>query len=303
MPNKSDSAGKLHQYYTAIYFRVINPKINIISPLNSSIELKVHLSSLSSIEVKSIKIIGQLSAEKISHFIKEEITKVEDIGVSSGAVGNNVTDDLIFTTKSKNKIGFSLKCSKDISQILSKNMGAKSLLSDYFNSSTEQNNFNSSLESLHLTFLKKTLNSNLNERKNINKAIEKDAISNKLTKARFADSIYCHMNKERDVFLNKIRNNLFNSISNLNNDQIANGCNLILDTGKNHILAEYKAGKEKVEYINIKTKNKNDIIGFSLRGNDSVVVSTNDYIIGFRYKFESGITSSIKLVGDYKKNT
>ena len=39
------------------------------------------------------------------------------------------------------------------------------------------------------------------------------------------------------------------------------------------------------------------------RGNDSVKIETNDYSVGFRYKFESGINSSIKLVGDYKKLT
>ena len=42
-----------------------------------------------------------------------------------------------------------------------------------------------------------------------------------------------------------------------------------------------------------------DYKDISNRGNDSVLVLLNDYEIGFRYKFESDITSNIKLVGDY----
>jgi hypothetical protein len=35
------------------------------------------------------------------------------------------------------------------------------------------------------------------------------------------------------------------------------------------------------------------------RGNDSVEIILGKYKIGFRFKFESGLTSPIKLVGDY----
>ena len=77
--------------------------------------------------------------------------------------------------------------------------------------------------------------------------------------------------------------------------------NIILDTGKNHLLGNYSNNKENVVYVRIPDKTEEDIVCVRTRGNDAIVIVTNDYEVGFRYKFESSITSSIKLVGDYKK--
>ena len=66
-------------------------------------------------------------------------------------------------------------------------------------------------------------------------------------------------------------------------------------------IASYNINKEKVEYNYIEKIDDKDTFDTGIRGNDSVIIKTTEYEIGFRYKFESGITSSIKLVGDYKK--
>lgn len=301
MPNKSDSAGKLHQYFTTEYLKLKSPQSGIITPLGSQTDRDVHLAYFSEIEIDSIKKISDLSADCIKKFVNDTIISIEDVGISSGAVGNDNTDDLRVTTKSKGIFGFSLKCSKDISQILSKNPGAKSLLSAYFNSEKQQIDFNDKMEKSHLIFLNARLKTNHDSLRKVKKVIEEDAKNNGFTKSRFEDSGCEHMTAQRDSFLNELRNNLFNVVDNLSKSNLAIACNLILDTGKHHILGEYKSGKEKVEYINIQKKSASNILEVKKRGNDSLTIITNDYTIGFRFKFESGITSSIKLVGDYKR--
>ncbi|MCH1480327.1 MAG: hypothetical protein L7U23_09535, partial [Crocinitomicaceae bacterium] len=64
MPSKSDSAGKLHQYFTC---KEIENKCNAIciSPLEDIDERNFHLASFNENEVKSLKKIGDLSADVI----------------------------------------------------------------------------------------------------------------------------------------------------------------------------------------------------------------------------------------------
>ncbi|MBO6572637.1 MAG: hypothetical protein JJ958_09335 [Balneola sp.] len=304
MGSKSDSAGKLHQYYTAIYLKEKSNKATVSSPLDDIAHRSSHFNKFSSKpeDIKPLKKIGLLSADLIQKIVDDDIIHIDDIGVGSGASSHDITDDLVIKTKNKGEIGFSLKCSKNIGQILSKNMGAKSLLEQYFGAPNEQIQFNTYLDAAHLEFLNKALLNPLDTIPTAKKAIKKDVKSNKRDKARFADKNYFHMNEARTKFLEGLRDKLFTLLNNLKNAQLAKACNLILDTGKNHILAEYKVNEEKVEYISINKKNESDIQSIHKRGNDSVVINSGDYSIGFRFKFESGITSSIKLVGDYKKN-
>ena len=300
MPSKSDSAGKLHQYFTC---KEIENKCNAIciSPLEDIDERNFHLASFNKNEVKSLKKIGDLSADVIISCSTSTILKVEDIGVNSGAVGYVNTDDLEVTLKNGEEIGYSLKCAKGISQILSKNMGAKSLVKEYFNSSTEQDNFNEVMEESHLVFLNSVLGTTDTSISELKKKINEDAESKGLDKARFGDECYSHANESRNLFLKALRNELLRILKVLNRGQLASAANLILDTGKNNVLADYRLNKEKVEFVSIPLKQSSNIKDVKERGNDSVTIETSDYSIGFRYKFESGITSSIKLVGDYKK--
>lgn len=300
MPSKSDSAGKLHQYYTC---KELEKKCNAIciSPLDNINERNFHLNSFNENEINSLKKIGELSADLIISRSPFPITKTVDIGVSSGAVGYENTDDLVITLENGDKIGYSLKCAKGISQILSKNMGAKSLVKEYFNSDTEQGNFNEVMIESHLRFLNDVLGTYETKISEVKKIITEDAKSQGLDKARFGDECYTHANEGRNKFLRTLRNELLRILKGLNKEQLANAVNLILDTGKNHVLADYKHNKEKVEFVSTPIKHASDIIDIKERGNDSVTIETSDYSIGFRYKFESGIVSSIKLVGDYKK--
>jgi|GEM_PF-2447034 hypothetical protein len=302
MPSKSDSAGKLHQYFTCKQLE-LKCSAKCITPLDDDSERGVHVSSFTIEEINSLKRIGELTAETIISHSATLVISVEDIGVSSGAVGHENTDDLVIRLETGNKLGYSLKCAKGISQILSKNMGAKSLIRDYFSAEAKQVKFNAVMEETHLRFLNTILHTNINSISVVKKRIREDVIRKGLSKARFSDDCYEHANEGRNRFLRSLRNELLKIIVELNRDQLANAANLVLDTGKNHLLADYNHKKEKVNLVYIPIKKASDILKINERGNDSVTIKTTDYIIGFRYKFESGILSSIKLVGDYKRLT
>jgi len=300
MPSKSDSAGKLHQYYTCKQLEH-KSSANCITPLNNDTERNVHLSLFNDTEINSLKKIGELTADAIIARSAYRVINVNDIGVSSGAVGHQNTDDLVVILEGGESVGYSLKCAKGISHILSKNMGAKSLIKEYFKDKAKQAEFNVAMMESHLRFLNSVLNTNLDNVSSIKKLIRADALENGLNKARFADDRYYHANEGRNTFLRELRDNLLRILKELDKKQLASAVNLILDTGKNHLLADYNANREKVEFVSIPVKGPTDILEIKERGNDSVKIMTPDYIIGFRYKFESGIVSSIKLVGDYTK--
>lgn len=301
MSSKSDSAGKLHQFYTCKQLEKKSHSAKCNSPLDSKTELDFHLASFNNIEINSLQKIGEQSGDLILSKITGSIIQIEDIGVSSGATSIDNTDDLMITLQNGDKIGHSLKCAKNISQILSKNPGAKSLLSEYFKSPEQQVLFNDEMLKSHLTFLNSILKDKHPNISIAKKLINVHAVENGLDKPRFADPIYEDANEYRNTFLKSLRDSLYNCLSKLDKSQLATATNLILDTGKNHILADYRNNKEKVQFVRIPNKTKDNIHDLELRGNDSVVIITDDYRIGFRYKFESAITSSIKLVGDYTK--
>lgn len=301
MPNKSDSVGKLHQYYTEVFLQKKSncKNCNIQSPLTDENERKKYEHEVSfKDDQDSLEEIGNLTADYIVDKFNRNIKCVKDIGDSSCAGKINNTDDLEITFDDNTTQTLSLKCTKDnIKQILSKNMGARSLLKSYFNVDLEQKQFNCSLDAYHISFLQKVLNSNKNNIKELKEEINKHAKNNRLIKARFNSDRYKYMNYERDIFLNNIRNKLRYLLIHLDNKNLAHAYNLVLDTEKHHFIASYKKDNDK--YIE-KIKNT-DTFNIDIRGNDSVIIKTKGYEIGFRYKFESGITSSIKLVGDYKK--
>jgi hypothetical protein len=305
MPSKSDSAGKLHQYYTVKQLSNIFPDGTLETPLNNNDLLEFHQSSFSPKEILSLIKIGELSAELIALQATENITLIKDIGVSSGVVGHQNTDDIEIQYQDGTSLTFSLKCAKGISQILSKNMGAKSLIKQYFDDNDKQCKFNELFDLEQLNFLNNVLKAfhplKYTSIRRAKMVVNAYAKSRGLNKPRFGDAVFSHANAERNVFLCALRDNLINSIEEMDKSQIVAACNIILDTGKNHILADYRDGKEKVEYVNISDKMATDIKEIVKRGNDSVEIKTNDYKIGFRFKFESAVTSSIKLVGDYKK--
>ncbi|WP_299624846.1 hypothetical protein [uncultured Tenacibaculum sp.] len=301
MANKSDSAGKLHQFFTCIYLNEKFPDAILDSPLNDNNKLKEHSELFLENEILSIKKIGKLSAELICDHVNNDIVEINDIGVNSGATGNTITDDIKVKSIDNSFNAYSLKCAKNLRQILSKNMGAKSLLEKYFNAKNEQLSFNNKFDGYYIDFLNSILNTNETNISILKKKIDNNAINVGLTKARFADKIYSHANESRTNFLRLLRDELGSTIKQLNKSQILNACNLILDSGKNHIIAEYNYNKEKASLDVIPWQESQNYI-INKRGNDSITISISRYTIGFRFKFESGITSSIKLVGDYKKD-
>ncbi|WP_256383228.1 hypothetical protein [Photobacterium toruni] len=299
MPSKSDSAGKLHQYFTALALHREYPDARLQSPLTNDRERDIHLSVFNVNEIESLNEIGILSANIIIDQIGEEnVSEINDIGVNSGAVGHTNTDDLVVITASGEEFGYSLKCATNVNQILSKNMGAGSLLSSYFNSRERQVEFNQELDTLRLSFLNEFFGGNETNLTALRHDIDNSARESGTKKARFVD--YQYMNAHRDVFLRRLRDNLLEKIERIDYSDQANAINLILDTNKHHIIAIY-GRNNSAKYVYLEDKDQDDILRVSRRGNDSVAIYTEDYEIGFRYKFESGITSSIKLVGDYRK--
>ncbi len=299
MPNKSDSAGKLHQYFTCKYLEHKVPGSQCISPLNNLQLLNIHKGCFNSTELASLEKIGKLTGDRILNLVQDDITSINDIGNSSGAIGIQNTDDLVVNTQDGSKIGFSLKCWKTKSTVLSKNMGAKSLLQEYFLASTEQQIFNQKMETEQLDFLNSILKTNHKSIAVAKKQINNHAVQNGKSKARFSDSNYKNANSQRDKFLQKLRDNLYNILQELSTSQLENACNLILDSDKKLFHASYSSGNESVDFISTPKITGARNIEIIKRGNDSVVVKINSHSVGFRFKFESGITSSIKLVGDY----
>jgi hypothetical protein len=208
MPNKSDSSGKLHQYFTCEYLFNKYPQSIFSSQLLDPTIRTIHINLFSKQEIKSLKKIGQLSGDEIIKFMKNSIAVIKDVGVSSGAIGINNTDDITITDILNNKYSFSLKCAKNTKQILSKNMGAKSLINKYFLSPSSQKIFNQSMSKSNLTFLNSVLKTNGTDITLLKKDIENFAIKNGLTKARFADPLFLTANTQRTIFLRELRDNL-----------------------------------------------------------------------------------------------
>jgi len=301
MPNKSDSAGKLHQYYTCKYLVSKNLQAKFNSPLEDSHKRQIHEEQFNKYEILSLKNIGELTGDEILQFASSNLATITDIGETSGAVGFKNTDDIRVITTDGTIHSFSLKCATSLSQILSKNMGAKSLLKDYFNAVSEQQKFNSKLEKHHLTFFETISKQKSTTIREARKIINDFSKTKGNKKPRFTDSHFPTANKARDEFLRNLKDELKSSLESLGKKNLAKAVNIILDTGKNHLLGNYSNNKENVVYVRIPDKTEEDIVSVRTRGNDAIVIVTNDYEVGFRYKFESSITSSIKLVGDYKK--
>lgn len=304
MPNKSDSAGKLHQYFTCVELKKRHPASTMTSPLSSDSTRHTHVTLFNSVEIGSLQKIGKISANAINTHIGVDISKINDIGTTSGTSTHNNTDDIEVILSDSTTVAYSLKCSKTFPKlVLSKNMGAKSLLKKYFNSIELQLRFNEELDRSFLTFLNSNLENPKSSISTARKAINDIATQNELDKARFGDPIFPNANHARDIFLRTLRVALVDALTSTDDSNLADACNLIIDVNKHHILAGYAQNKEAAKLVSNPEVTEDNDFEIDIRGNDSVVISVNDYEVGFRYKFESGITGSIKLVGDYKKIT
>jgi len=299
MSKKSDSVGKLHQYYTCMGIHVLFPETVINSPLGDNKLRCEHETQFQSSELISIKRIGTSSAKLIRNDVNGNILNVEDVGTFAGAGRIDVTNDIIVCLDNGESIGYSLKATKQsMGKILSRNMGANSLIEQYFYSPVSQKYFTEFFKIKRFEFLNKILNTNFNDIKDAIENIRSDSSKKGHEKPRF--KYYPNANSPRDMFLHDIRDKLYEIlIEKIEVENIIRACNLILDSGKKHILASYKENRENTELIINRIQNIDDYKEIKKRGNDSVEVVLNDYKIGFRFKFESDITSNIKLVGDY----
>jgi hypothetical protein len=278
---------------------VLFPETVVNSPLGDNKLRCEHETQFQSSELISLKRIGTLSAKRIRNDVNGNILNVEDVGEFAGAGHIDVTDDIIVCIDNGKSIGYSLKATKQsIGQILSKNMGANSLIEQYFYSPVSQNFFTEFFKIKRLEFLNRILNTNFNYIKDAIEKIRNDSSKKGYKKPRF--KYYPNANSPRDMFLHDIRDKLYEIlIEKIEVENIIQACNLILDSGKKQILASYRENEEKTKLIINRIQNIDDYKEIRIRGNDSVEVVFNDYKIGFRFKFESDITSNIKLVGDY----
>jgi len=242
-----------------------------------------------------------LTAFEIDKQINEEIISINDIGVSSGTSSIDITDDLEIISVQRTNYNYSLKCAKNLDTILSKNMGAKSLISEYFKDPKKQEYFDERFEQLHKEFFERILGKDIVDIRTAKAELRKIAKDNGRNKPRFKDPIFINSDKSRKIFLSEISSLLTKTLLQIDKSNLANACNLILDTRKHHILACYKKDNEFVDYFFHDIIQESDIEEIRERGNNSAIIKTKNYIIGFRYKFESDIASSVKLVGDYKE--
>ena len=299
MPNKSDSAGKLHQFYSCFAFTQLHENLVFSSPLESNDARSRHLDFLDESSVESLKKLGMETAKLFDENIKFKPNKILDVGEYAGAGRIDETCDVKISNEHQSE-SYSLKCGKvSLSHILSRNMGSKSLIEKYFDSKKEQKDFNMFLEEHRVNFFNSILNKKVSDEKEGAIMVNEDACHKGYGKARFA--YYPEASKARDKFLNLLQGKLLFTLKELNPDNLVKAANLILDAGKKHIVGSYQKGSEKAELQIIDFQQITDFRGVEKRGNDSVIILLKDYHVGYRFKFESGITSSVKLVGDYKK--
>lgn len=302
MPNRSDSAGKIHQFYTCKGLKKIDSRILIYSEfINNDEVFAIHTSQFSETELESLRVLGAKSADLIFDEHKNSILEVHDIGVSSGAGFIDKTVDLELKLNAR-KVEYSLKCqSTPLKQVLSKNMGALSLFESYFNESEAQQIFNAKFNDLHILFLNTISGQPSAKVSDAKKIIRNLASMNGLKKARFEDVLFKEKAEPaRNDFLSAVRDLALENLKSFSKISLAKACNLIMDTGKTHILGTWASGKEQAYLRTLPIQEPEDIISVSTRDNRSVLIELRNFLVGFRYKFESGITSSIKLVGDYK---
>lgn len=294
MPNKSDTAGKIHEYYTYLEFKE-HYKIAWKSPFDDVKELQTWL--FSDNEIRNLKEAWILTFTIIKNFLSNKIpTHILHAWESSWSSTHDNTDDLIITLEDDTKVWFSLKCAKDKGTVLSKNMWAKSLISTYFWSISWQNDFNNFFESQHLIFLNNIFNTSFSNITEAKKFIKWKSKQDWYTKDRF--EYYEGSEKCRNDFLIQLPSKLKNIVDSISIEEKIQAWNLILDAWKNIIFATY-GNKIDAWYYHYDELKKEDFIDAKIRDNRSMTLIFNKLIIGFRYKFESSITSSIKLVGDY----
>ena len=299
MPHVSDSAGKLHQFYSCLAFTQLHENLAFSSPLENNDARNRHLDFLDKSSVVSLEKLGVETAKLFDKDIKFKPTKILDVGEYAGAGRIDETCDVKISNENQNE-SYSLKCGKvSLNQILSRNMGSKSLLEKYFGSKQEQQDFNKFLKEKRVNFFNSILNEKVSDEKKGTMMLNEDACQKGYGKARF--SYYPEASQARDIFLNSLQGKLSFILKELDPNKLVKAANLILDAGKKHIVGSYQKGSEKAELQIIDFQKITDLQGIEKRGNDSVVILLNDYQVGFRFKFESGITSSVKLVGDYKK--
>lgn len=299
MPNKSDSAGKMHQFYSCLAFTQLHKNLAFSSPLQNQEARNFHVNCLDKSSIESLIELGRETAKLFDEDVQFKPTKILDVGEYAGAGRIDETCDVKISNEDQSE-SYSLKCGKgSLDQILSRNMGSKSLLEKYFDSKKEQQDFNKFLEEHRVNFFNSILNKKVSDERKGAMMVNEDACQKGYGKARFA--YYPQASKARDEFLNLLQGKLLFILKDLNPDKLVKATNLILDAGKKHVIGTYQEGSEKAEIQIIDFQQITDFQGVEKRGNDSVKILLKDYHVGFRFKFESGITSSLKLVGDYKK--
>ena len=178
-------------------------------------------------------------------------------------------------------------------------MGALSLFESYLNESEAQQIFNAKFNDLHILSSQSLAQSSA-KAFDAKKLIKNLTLMNGLKKARFGDDLFKEKAEPaRNDFLSAVRDLALENLKSFSKISLAKACNLIMDTGKNHILGTWASGKEQAQLRTLPIQEPEDIISASSRDNRSVQIELRNFLVGFRYKFESGITSSIKLVGDY----
>ena len=298
MPNKSDSAWKIHEYYTYLAVRALY-EIDGFSPFDCKKSLPNEAFSES--ELANLQEAWDLTCEVIDSFLNENCTSdtplfVEHIWEVSWSDTHDNTDDIKITLKSGKKIGFSLKCGLKLGTILSKNMWAKSLLSTYFNAPEQQRQFNAYFDEVYLQFLNSIFDTHFSTESEAKQYINTKSIMDWYDKARF--DYYPNANPARESFLSKLQSKLYELIPSIPVWNILSASALILDDSSNVVYASY-GSKVSAQIASTRTIHESDYIWSKKRWWTSVEILYRNAKVWFRYKFESSITSSIKLVGDY----
>lgn len=304
--NQSRARGDYHEYMTIRYLckstgaRELNDDNALITSKILSEEVK-----------NAVEIAAQQCSDIIQRILNNEyegITylEVQAIGRTSGTrTISDVTDIIIRCTNAKQEQiekRFSIKFTEAEDEIFTKNMGAKSLLSEYFRSNSLQQELNQYHEIIGKEFFEGILQlaaqdirtTTLSEAKNAVKKLP--AEYQRFNTGSPTDS---NLKNLRDNYMERLRDKLYDLLVQIPDELVVNGCRIImgLDSNVHYVLISKWRNKNISTNVDdlSPAANKFTIIKSA---RNSVVVDFGNVAARIRFKHEGGkVWSSIKLAG------
>lgn len=265
-----------------------------------------------STEVKNaIEIAAQQCSNMIQKVLKNEYgdvvyVQVQAAGRTSGTrTISDVTDIIIRCTIAKQEQiekRFSIKFTEAEDEVFTKNMGAKSLLSEYFRSESLQQQLNQYHEIVGKAFFDGILQLTAQEIRTTSLSEAKNAVKKlpaEYQRFNAGSPTDSNLNNLRDNYMERLRDKLFDLLVQVPDELVVNGCRIImgLDSNVHYVLISKWRNKNISTNVDDLSPAANKFT-ISKSAHNSVVVDFGNVAARIRFKHEGGkVWSSIKLAG------